>query len=401
MEESNDRYDRSVEDVKTVIKHAKLEDVELKPLTQVLYFANTFEDFKLLELDPLVMNAFQEGQRVVFRGSQDDKAVLCTDNLTFEVKEAEISNSLLLIPNLTMPDKVEQRKDINDERILEKQQILRVYHDYFELRRIKPRLRKLKNLLTPSSYSGSELEDSLKESGVILYDTHHLLELVQASEEELKHGLEELSALSLDGYWRILDFDYQFRVVSYFLNLLDENSWSVHEIPFTETEALLKDLMPMPILKHIFHEYTEMTGEMNDEGEPFYKLKEVKVCRFIAEVLLRPADKFNLKDFLQAWQGSVPEGLQTDLKQLDGLAILDLNIRPKVIWYYPESCLPEEIIERMQILFSLKEKWTLDEIRPYVERLTTEKLNVNALLTKYSRASNINGIRYYSARHGK
>lgn len=60
-------------------------------------------------------------------------------------------------------------------------------------------------------------------------------------------------------------------------------------------------------------------------------------------------------------------GLQTDLKQLDGLALLDLDVRPQVIWYFPESDLSEDIIERIKTLFRLKEKWTLDEIRPYVE----------------------------------
>jgi len=43
-------------------------------------------------------------------------------------------------------------------------------------------------------------------------------------------------------------------------------------------------------------------------GEPVYRLLEARVCRFLAEVLLRQAGKFNLKDFLSSWQQSVPEG---------------------------------------------------------------------------------------------
>lgn len=34
-------------------------------------------------------------------------------------------------------------------------------------------------------------------------------------------------------------------------------------------------------------------------------------------------------------------------------------------------------------------------------KLTTEKQNVNALLTKYARSSTVGGVRYYGARHGK
>lgn len=45
--------------------------------------------------------------RVVFRGSREDKAVLCTDDKTFEVKEAETSNSLLLLPTLKLAEECE------------------------------------------------------------------------------------------------------------------------------------------------------------------------------------------------------------------------------------------------------------------------------------------------------
>jgi sister chromatid cohesion protein DCC1 len=43
-------------------------------------------------------------------------------------------------------------------------------------------------------------------------------------------------------------------------------------------------------------------------GEPLYRLLEARVCRFLAEVLLRQAGKFSLKDFFSSWQQSVPEG---------------------------------------------------------------------------------------------
>lgn len=56
-----------------------------------------------------------------------------------------------------------------------------------------------------------------------------------------------------------------------------------------------------------------------------------KSCsRFLGEALLRPVDKFNLHDFLQAWESSVPSGLETNLKQLDGLALHDTKTNPPV-----------------------------------------------------------------------
>lgn len=49
------------------------------------------------------------------------------------------------------------------------------------------------------------------------------------------------------------------------------------------------------------------------------------------------------------------------------MALMDKNSKPEVIWYFPETNLPEDINERIRILFQTREKWTLDEIRPYVQ----------------------------------
>lgn len=48
----------------------------------------------------------------------------------------------------------------------------------------------------------------------------------------------------------------------------------------------------------------------------FYALLEDKVCRGVALMLLQNAVKFNLREFQEVWQQSVPEGLSTRLEQL-------------------------------------------------------------------------------------
>lgn len=104
--------------------------------------------------------------------------------------------------------------------------------------------------------------------------------------------------------------------------------------------------------------------------------------------LLRPCEKFNLDDFKIAWQGSVPEGsvwnfntisvnklncvsvflgMTTNLKQLDGIVLVDHYGHPQTIRYFNEQDLPDNIMDRMQYLFQIREKWTFNEIRPFVE----------------------------------
>lgn len=47
-----------------------------------------------------------------------------------------------------------------------------------------------------------------------------------------------------------------------------------------------------------------------------YVLDEDKVCRAMAQMLLQNAVKFNLSEFQEVWQQSVPEGMSSRLDQL-------------------------------------------------------------------------------------
>ena len=56
----------------------------------------------------------------MFRGQKTDKAVLCTKNKTFDIKEAETSNSLLIIPKLKFAEDISSElaeRDIEDKEV--------------------------------------------------------------------------------------------------------------------------------------------------------------------------------------------------------------------------------------------------------------------------------------------
>ena len=64
---------------------------------------------RLIEVDPTLAQKLQVGQSLVLKGQPDDNVVLCTDDKTYEIKEAETSNSLLILDRLQFP------KDISSE----------------------------------------------------------------------------------------------------------------------------------------------------------------------------------------------------------------------------------------------------------------------------------------------
>lgn len=57
---------------------------------------------------------------LIFRGSKVENAVLCTHNQTYDVKEAETSNSLLLLPDLRWPAQIADQTG----RMLEEKQVI-------------------------------------------------------------------------------------------------------------------------------------------------------------------------------------------------------------------------------------------------------------------------------------
>lgn len=141
----------------------------------------------------------------------------------------------------------------------------------------------------------------------------------------------------------------------------------------------------------------------------FYALNEDKVCRGLALMLLQNAVKFNLREFQEVWQQSVPEGMSTRLDQLkvstlkkdiigfihacgiaclqilwkcctfcllakppalqmlQSVALVDRASHPETICLLRVEDLPEDTLERFHHLFTLREKWTEDDITPYIQ----------------------------------
>lgn len=62
------------------------------------------------------------------------------------------------------------------------------------------------------------------------------------------------------------------------------------------------------------------------DGEVMFALEEDKVCRSMAQMLLQNAVKFNLSEFQDVWQQSVPEGMSTRLDQLSVSSFMIINI---------------------------------------------------------------------------
>jgi len=382
-------FDRCLGDVTDMISHAKLIESDLLPLSQVVSFTTSMmgEEIKLLEVTKDVAECLKSGDILTIRGDESENAVLCSSNKTFDIKEAETSNSLMMLDKVTLPANIEKT---TSDRKLGWSTVGGVFHKYVEIIEIRPKLRKVKEVLSQNLYN----EDTRREGkkGKSLSD---LLETIQASEEELRQGLQHYECVCVGGSWFMLDQDYQMMVLSRILKFFDENSWKFDLVHKIETVEALSELVNEEIVSQVFDLYCDKL-ESDD-----FKLNREKVSRFFGDFLLAANSGYVLPEFLEMWQKAVPEGVETNIDQLSGLVLVDNEKSPPIIKRFSEEDLPCNIIDRLGILFSARERWTLNEISPFIEPLTTKKLNVNALLTKYARPLNVDGVKYFCSKHGK
>jgi len=382
-------FDRCLGDVTDMISHAKLIESDLLPLSQVVSFTTSMmgEEIKLLEVTKDVAECLKSGDILTIRGDESENAVLCSRNKTFDIKEAETSNSLMMLDKVILPANIEKT---TSDRKLRWSTVGGVFHKYVEIIEIRPKLRKVKEVLSQNLYN----EDTRREGkkGKSLSD---LLETIQASEEELRQGLQHYECVCVGDSWFMLDQDYQMMVLSRILKFFDENSWKFDLVHKIETVEALSELVNEEIVSQVFDLYCDKL-ESDD-----FKLNREKVSRFFGDFLLAANSGYVLPEFLEMWQKAVPEGVDTNIDQLSGLVLVDNEKSPPIIKRFSEEDLPCNIIDRLGILFSARERWTLNEISPFIEPLTTKKLNVNALLTKYARPLNVDGVKYFCSKHGK
>ena len=352
---------------------------DLLPLSQIVSFDSTQFDqnvVKLMEVDKGLADALETGDTLVFRGEAEDGVVLCSADKTYDVKEAETSNSLLLLDGVSWPQEAAAAA-----ASVERRSVQGVYHTYLEVKAMRPRLGRLFHLLS---------ESSGKYPGGTGFKFEELCSRIQCSESELRAGLAEAGALEIGGTWYSLQADYKMKVLSLITNYIEFDHTSIKE----ETLRELAEIENRDVVDKVFDAFLDPV----DGGGGKHSLNAPAVSRFYGEYLLQTTgNAFNLAEFSAMWQQAVPEGVATDISHLRGIALVD----KKVVRHFPEWKLTENVNDRLAKLFSVKEKWTMEEIEPFVEKLATPKLNVNALLTKYSRVSKVNGIKHFSSKHGK
>ncbi|XP_059633770.1 uncharacterized protein LOC132276383 [Cornus florida] len=350
-------------------------------------------DLILLELDEKLLPDVLH-QRVTLRGQPDEEAVLCTQSKTYAIKFVGTSNSVLLIPPTDQSAFFENPQDCDeihdkdhDEKVVAS--VIKAAPGYMELVEVAPKIDKLKLLLSENPYRFDEVSEMEELEAMEmdikgLYTWNDLISRVQASDEELRSGLRALSAVEIDGYWRILDQYYTDRILNIFLHNSVLNDWSLNALNEDEVVGVMtSDGFPHRIVLHFLQVY----GSRVDEGmgkSCIWRLDEKRVCVHIARGILR-GGKMKLDNFMVEWIKKIPEGMLADFDMLEGEVLTEkLGIETRVR-SFSVSSLPSAPAERFSMLFRERPKWEWKDLQPYIRDLSVPGLSSEGLLLKYTR----------------
>uniref|UniRef100_A0A182VNK2 Sister chromatid cohesion protein DCC1 n=1 Tax=Anopheles merus TaxID=30066 RepID=A0A182VNK2_ANOME len=415
-------YARSIDDVRTIVQHAKLDHKNLTNTAQAIYYPRNEEghdigNIKLLEVDEHILEEIKKGSEICFKGALNEKVVLCTESRTYEMKEAEISNSLLLVKglklaqatsrspikspkggvNTSMDSSIEEEQEDPDKidtiDEVERKDVVKIFHDYFELRQVKPKYRKIIDLLRLTRYAGPENEHLIDRS--LLFRFKQLLDTVQCSKDEFHEGLKKYRAIEVDDRVRMLDIEYEYRVLTLLLSVVSENSWELDAIDKDVTLEAMQGIIPFEVVDGMFNVYNTPSERMPGR----FQYREDLVCAMFAEKILQHGLKFHIDEFLVTWQEALPEGFEANEQYLRGIGIIDREGSVPCVRGLNEADLPMNLLGRLDMLFRTKERWNLEQIEPYIECFATPTVGVTSILAKYTRSLVVKGVRMYVSKH--
>lgn len=210
-------------------------------------------------------------------GDDDNDAVLCTPDKTFEIKKVETSNAVCMVPPIPsgapMQFTIEAIKD-----------------DFFELRLIPARLDRLKALLKSSEYRGQSEEGRFLPN--VLLTRCQLEERVQASIAELEEALTALGAIDFNGFVRVISLEIIKDSIKQLLDIILECGWKLDSVCMSKCMEYLPDVDPL-----LLHQALRSVGSLQAGGsgdtEDVWVLDEKKVAAWSAEIIMSNGRKEN------------------------------------------------------------------------------------------------------------
>ena len=357
-------------------------------MTQPVTLVTTREarEYRLLELPPELDEAITKGldAPLTIHGRLVDDAALATQDATYAVRQMSQTNSLLLCGPAPREGNIELDMHHNATDIL-------------ELVPMPARLDRLPELLADSEYAGEHADSLLRARK---YTPREVRSVVQASAREFDAGLRENHVVLLDGYLRRVSPDFCYDQLRVVVNQLDVLACEPERVP---SEPVLRALEHAGARKEVARTLLEWFGTMHDGH---VALDTKRIAQFLGVALLRHTRRKPLCEFLEEWRallGAISADAHVPL--LEGYCLLHpppasfatANVHSPdqeataasllaslSIEYVPHTAFSPIAAKRFQELFTLRQQWISEELRPFIAALAvgTVPEKRNAVLEK-------------------
>ncbi|TDH71595.1 hypothetical protein CCR75_001041 [Bremia lactucae] len=338
------------------------------------------DKYKLLQLNSDIERAITTGSQVFLVGTPDARAVLCTEDQSYYITKEDTSNLRLLTTH------TDWSVTIDTHTV----QVSGAARFHYLLEPKVPDATKLQALLLKAPYEKLKRKaiSTQQSSPMNVYTTRDLVAALQVSEQEILAMLKELHAFEDAGVWRLLESTYQSQVFTDMLDLVVQNDWNV----FIEPGVLVKQFvnhLDEPSL--VIRQCCQLYGSINTIlGQEYCLFDRTKVATFRAKSLFddQIAEAhfqaqlqhaafplldagWELNEFVQKWKLRVPDSVPVALEMLRGLALIKHSKagKPSRIVYFPEDLLSPEPKKRFEQLFQTQEKWTIEQLEPYIKQV--------------------------------
>ncbi len=329
----------------------------------MLHFGNELGGIRLWEMDDEALMGEVRAGHVQLKGLEGDEAVLCSSSRTYAVRSAESTNTLLLVaPH-------------------EPGAVCGMLSAVLEVRPCRPRLGHLWEQLGRWPYRGRVAEAAVDRTQ--LASLPQLRATVQCSEAELAAELGRLCVADLRGAVRLVEPEFEHRLMDLLLAVALENGWRWEALPASEAEQLLAEECDEEVTRAVLAQYgTAATGGGT------VRLDARKVALLKARFLLLAKPVWIAAEFLAALGEALPQSdyfAPLAVADCFGFAIVEekgalTSVRHFALDRAAFGDAPEEAFAQ---LFAARPTWPLEQIAPFVQPLTSPAMSLDLLLLRH------------------
>ncbi|KAH3679767.1 hypothetical protein WICMUC_000733 [Wickerhamomyces mucosus] len=323
--------------------------------------------YKVIELPIEILNILQDGKEELLQiKSLDENSdiVLCSENKTYQIKQRNHSNTVLVMSN------------DNDDVLYGFTKL----NSVFECHEIEGSI----DINNIQIYNGQDIDKSQNNIEILKLNS-----LISKNQFDLKWN--ELNGSSIDEIPIILSKNFITKSLHILIMNLLANNYSIDNDKFSLIQCfnLIKfDLNPISIdiVKTILIKFSSI----NQDKELIFQLNKLKISKWYGIISLEKYcfnNSIPINEFLINWKSEFPPFCPSliDLNLLKGSYFISSRDEIR----YISSNLPPNINDRLNYLFNLQKNWDLIDLIPFIEEFNTKNINFEKFIVKFAKRQKI------------